>query len=51
MKESTITRFIAGRDRAMKADALEALILHRALIRDPTTGEFALPAGGDAAAG
>lgn len=51
VKESTITRFIAGRDRAMKADALEALILHRALIRDPTTGEFALPAGGDAAAG
>lgn len=51
VKESTITRFIAGRDRAMKADALEALILHRALIRDPATGEFALPAGGATAAG
>lgn len=51
VKESTITRFIAGRDRAMKADALEALILHRALIRDPATGEFALPAGGETAAG
>lgn len=49
--DRTIGHMIAGRDRPMKPDALAALILHRALIRDPATGTFALPEGGEAAAG
>lgn len=49
--EGMIGRLIAGRDRSMKADALEALILHRELVRDPATGAFSLPAGGGGAAG
>ncbi|MCZ0914110.1 bifunctional DNA primase/polymerase [Gordonia amicalis] len=41
--EGAINRLIAGRDRAMKPDALEALILHGDLIRDKASGEFRLP--------
>lgn len=41
--EGAINRLIAGRDRAMKPDALEALILHGDLIRDKASGAFRLP--------
>ena len=40
--EGSINRLIAGRDRSMKADALEALILHGALVRDASTSTFSL---------
>ncbi|WFN93871.1 bifunctional DNA primase/polymerase [Gordonia sihwensis] len=43
--EGSINRLIAGRDRSMKTDALEALILHGALVRDASTGTFSLAEG------
>ncbi|WOC12405.1 bifunctional DNA primase/polymerase [Gordonia sp. MP11Mi] len=43
--EGSINRLIAGRDRAMKPDALEALILHGDLIRNKASGTFSLPEG------
>lgn len=48
--EARISRLIAGRDRSMKGDAMEALILRGALTRDSATGSFSVSAGGDAAA-
>lgn len=41
--EGSINRLIAGRDRSMKGDAIEALILHGDLIRDKASGAFRLP--------
>ncbi|OBC01723.1 bifunctional DNA primase/polymerase [Gordonia sp. 852002-50395_SCH5434458] len=41
--EGNIGRLIAGRDRDIKSDALEALVLRRALIHDGRSGVFSLP--------